>query len=120
MTIGYRAMLLDEGYSAEQIKDFLAWHEQNAWAWRWYDVECLKEIRLGAKRISSKLLFEKMRSEFRREINNNYTAMFARIWAHKHPEFKDRFEFRTITACRGKNEIERRAEDARGNFNLCN
>ena len=105
--ISYHGMLLDAGYTGEQIREFLAWHKDNQWAWRWYDIEVLKEVRQGATRISSKHLFERMRVEFRREINNNYTAMFARIWAHKHPEFKDRFEFRSV---------KRRDDEIRGIF----
>jgi hypothetical protein len=109
MKINPRIILLDAGYDHETIKQFLIWHAANQWAWKWYDIEALKEAMAGVKRISSKHLFERMRIIFKREINNNYTSIFARIWAAKHPQYRHLFEFRVVTKARMENELEARA-----------
>lgn len=60
----------------------------------------------GKKKISSKLIINRIRWEKYLEtntddpyrINDAYTAHYARLFAHDHPEFKDCFEFRQLRA----------------------
>jgi hypothetical protein len=91
------------GYDQENIERFLAYHELHKWAWKAFESAALKLIDSGKTRIGAKAIAEQLRANQPEpkygtfKFNNNYTAMYARVFVIKHPRFRDRFEFREIS-----------------------
>lgn len=89
-------------FTTEEIEEFRAYHRENVWIYRLFKQFATEMKNAGRNRYSAKSIMERIRwhcdinqhehSEFK--INNNYTAMYARLLVFKHPEFDGFFEFR--------------------------
>jgi hypothetical protein len=102
--------LREDGVSDETIAKFLGYHRNNPEVWRWFEVFAKNAAESG-KKLGAKAVMERVRweveicstGEF--AINNNYTSYFARVFAAKHPQFKDYFETRAVRGLKSKEEI---------------
>lgn len=84
-------------------KSALDFIDKNPLAWEMFEKFTFQMIRSGRRRCSSKLIFERIRwqtiltqkerEEFK--INNNYSSIFARLFAEKYPKHADFFMTRS-------------------------
>lgn len=86
---------------AEVRDEFLEFHRAHPEVWRLFERFALDAARsgrrIGAKAIAERIRWEtviEQRGEFK--LNNNHTAIYARIFAEKYPAMGDVFEFRTM------------------------
>ena len=99
------AYLIREGYQPEKVLEFFAWHEKRRAIWWAFERKALEMLNEGTCRIGAKDIFEQIRkdpgmtSSTGWKVNNNYSAIYGRIFVYKYPRFKDRIEFRAV----GKN-----------------
>lgn len=98
----YRNFLITEGYSSIMVDIFLGYHIKNKALWEAYKTKAFELIQVGASRLSSKGIFEKLREdadlkkigEFK--APNEFTPRYARIFVFRYPQHKDLFEFKEI------------------------
>lgn len=100
-SIGPQLGLFDGGNMHEQ---FLNFHQQFPQVYVLFERFALRLLRMGHKKIGSKMIIERIRWEVATgsrdvdgfKINNNYTAYYARMFMDNNKEYKDCFETRTI------------------------
>lgn len=98
----YRNYLIREGFKPFTVDLFLAYHLKNEALWKLYQRKALELIQLGAERLSSKGIFERLREdvslgkigEFK--APNEFTPLYARIFVFKFPQYKNLFEFKSV------------------------
>ena len=91
------------GYECVAIETFEDFHKRNPNVWKYFVLYAREMKRNGRRRYGAKSIMERVRWHFDSEkpqeefkVNNNYTAMYARMLVAKDPAFKDFFEFRTV------------------------
>jgi hypothetical protein len=93
--------LRQEGYDLPAIEKFIAFHRASPRVWRLFERFALQAAKTG-RNYGAKCIMERIRWEEEIEndtafkVNNNYTAMYARLFAWKYPEHKDMFGFREV------------------------
>lgn len=92
------------GYDSDTIARFLAYHELHKWAWKIFESCALKLITAGKRHIGAKQIVEEIRYHqpeprigLTFKINNNYTALYARVFVIKYPQYRDRIELREVS-----------------------
>lgn len=85
------------------LQKFREYHLANRWIYQAFKEAAFEMKSTGRKRYSAKAIMEFVRWNYDIEnpgkefkISNSYTAYYARLLAHKHPEFEDFFQFKTI------------------------
>ncbi len=97
-----KEIILDCGVPEETAKAFLIWHNKNRDVWAAFERIALDMIAHGMQRWGAKAIMEIVRYERAKagkdyQVNNNYTAYYARIFAAKYPQNKNFFEFREVS-----------------------
>lgn len=96
---------LADGIDVKTSLSFLKWHDANPVVWKLFEQKALALVKSGKKRWGAKAIMQVIRYERAEKeggqfddyaVNNNYPAYYARVFALKHPQFKDFFEFREI------------------------
>jgi len=94
-----------ETQTGKSIKDtFDEFHENNPAVYAYFKEYAGRAIRAGVKKLSSKLIINRIRWEIFIEtvgndtyrINDAFTAHYARLYAEDFPAHADKFEFRRI------------------------
>ncbi len=84
---------------------FMEHHRANPAVWSLFERFALEAARAGRKHFGAKAVFERMRWHIEFEtkdsladwkLNNNYTSRYARMFAERHPEHADLFQFREL------------------------
>lgn len=86
-------------------KEFRVFHKQQPSIWKEFERLALHAINKGRRHYSAKAIFEVIRwhsidwkrdsiHHYEYEINNNYTALYARMFAKRHPQHKNFFRMR--------------------------
>lgn len=101
--------LIRMGANYETVRDFINYHSNNLWIWESFEKTALAEVTSGRKKMGAKELFEKLRrdnsggstpdlftsaKEFK--LNNNYTALYARLFILKFPQHKEAFSLKEL------------------------
>lgn len=91
--------LISQGYSADKVRKFIAWHNQCPDVWRNFERITLELIdmrkRAGAIDILARVRWEcEIIGGKDYKCNNNYAPMLARVFVMKYPQHRDFFEFR--------------------------
>lgn len=100
--------LIQAGYDEKKITEFFRWAKKNPEIWAEFEEVTLEAWRDGVKNWGAKGVAEVVRWNLRKQsmgdfiLNNNYVSFYARIFAMKHREAGQIFEFRDI----GKNRKE--------------
>lgn len=83
--------------------NFEVFHRDNPYIFKLFEELALKAISKGKRKIGSKQIIEVIRWKIwvetegeKYKINNNYTSRYGRLFVAKHPQYKDRFEFRKL------------------------
>lgn len=83
---------------------FRAYHRENPEIWPQFKKFAFEMLNSGRKRYSAKSIMERIRWDFEIKnsdrdfkVDNNFTAIYARVLVHRFPEFADFFEFRHLT-----------------------
>ncbi len=98
----YRNFLIAEGYNSIVVDVFLVYHMSNKSLWELYESKAFELIKLGAKRLSSKGIFEKLREDAdlkkigQFKAPNEFTPFYARIFVFKYPQCRGLFEFKNV------------------------
>jgi hypothetical protein len=90
--------------NGQSIRDgFNKFNQDNPHIFISFEKQAFKEISSGKKKISAKLIINKMRwqeplesSDKNFKINDAYQSYYARFFIEKHPEHIDIFEFRKL------------------------
>ena len=94
-----------ETLNGRTIKDtFDQFHEENPAVYGFFKTYADRAIRSGVKKLSSKLIINRIRWEIYIQIsgdetyriNDAFTAHYARLYAEDYPEYAHMFEFRRI------------------------
>lgn len=86
----------------ENMKTFKQYHQENPLIYQEYKKVAYNLINRGYKRLSSKFIFEIVRYNTNVsgndgfKINNIYTADYARMFEHDHPQFLGYFSKRLV------------------------
>jgi len=100
--------LIRMGGTYENVTDFVKYHTENIWVWKAFEECALSAIRGGRRKMGAKGLFEQLRWDqgggFKQDLftkqefklNNNYTALYARLFILKFPEHKDAFALKEL------------------------
>jgi|694.fasta_scaffold02764_37 hypothetical protein len=96
-----RERLLAEGVPAETVAAFIENFLANPLVWRQFERFALDAIqtrrKLGAKAVMERVRWE---TEIERnedfKVSNNWTAYYARIFALKHPAYRNYFDFKQV------------------------
>jgi hypothetical protein len=96
-----REHLLKQGVPLETVDAFLSSFLANPLIWRQFERFALDAIntrrKLGAKAVMERVRWE---TEIERQedfkVSNNWTAYYARIFALKHPTYRDYFDFKQV------------------------
>jgi len=94
-----KQMRLPDITNMEKFNNF---HRDNPSIYRYFKQYALGLIGKVHSRISSKLIIERIRYEVMIEtteafkINNNYTALYARLFIRDYPQYYNWFEFRQL------------------------
>lgn len=88
-----------ERYDQVKVMKFLAWYTSRPQAWRYFEKITLDLIGAGRKAgaidILGKIRWDcEIMGSDDFKCNNDYAPMLARVFAMKHPQHKDFFEFR--------------------------
>ena len=96
-----RRQLLSDGVPPETVNAFIESFQANPVIWRHFERFALDAIqvrrKLGAKAIMERVRWESeigQNQEFK--VSNNWTAYYARIFALKHPPYRDYFQFKKV------------------------
>lgn len=101
-----RVELMRHGYSGEAIDRMQVYHNLNPAVWKGFESCAKKLLAEGKRKIGAKLIAERLRwfrehdSAIMHAVNNNFTAMYARIFVAKYPQYRDRFELRATAGLR--------------------
>lgn len=87
------------GYDQAKVMKFLAWYTSRPKAWRYFEKIALDLIGAGRKAgaidILGKIRWDcEIMGSDDFKCNNDYAPMLARVFAMKHPQHEDFFEFR--------------------------
>jgi hypothetical protein len=95
--------LLSDGYELQSINKFIEYHKANKKIWEVFEQAAVQLCNQGKTRLSSKALFEDLRrSEVIQaiykdwKVNNTYSSFYPRIFELYYPQFKGRFEMRSV------------------------
>jgi hypothetical protein len=108
--MNYADALIEQGCELKTVLAFIKYHLANPAVWAEFEKFSLEAARRG-KKLGAKAIAERIRweSEIVRgedyKIGNNWIAYYARIFAIKHPSFKDYFEFREVRGVEAVNNI---------------
>jgi len=97
----YIELLVQMGVPREDAVRFIAYHTENLNIWNKYKAEAERLLELGATRLGSKAIFENLRTDLTLQTNgefkvsNDFTPHYARIFAIKFPQHKDKFVFKS-------------------------
>lgn len=103
-----RHLLIASGINAETVDLFLVWHQENTNVWREFEKLALEGIERGLSTWGAKAVIEiarwNLRLQTRKDfkINNNWAAIYARIFAAKYPQYRDFFKFREAKGLQGR------------------
>ena len=81
--------------SAEEALDFMRAHPEVV---QQFDEVAAELIRRGHKRYSADVIFHLLRWQTGRDLDNRFTATFARDWLRRHPRHPRFFELRRSLA----------------------
>jgi hypothetical protein len=96
-----RGHLLAQGIPAETVEAFMQSFLQNPLVWRQFERYALDAIQTRRK-VGAKAVMERVRWETEIEraedfkVSNNWTAYYARIFALKHPAYRNYFDFKQV------------------------
>lgn len=92
-----------EGYPRTAIKKFKEYHEKNPHVWEEFKRLAFQMKATGRNKYSAKVIYNVMRwnSDIKAtgevfKMPDQYHAMYSRMLAHKHPEFLEFFNFRSV------------------------
>ena len=93
---------LFSGVPEATYKKFLNYHSENPQVWKAFERRAMEIKAAGRNRYSAKTIMELIRWEYDVnaantecfKINNNYTALYARIFMQKHTHMRGFFEIR--------------------------
>lgn len=98
-----RRFLISEGYNFLEVDLFLGFHKANRHVFEAYERKAFELINAGAKRLSSKGIFERLREDASIQtsgsvwkLSNDYTSYYARCFAFKHPQHKGLLVFKPV------------------------
>src|SRR5215831_3424073 len=81
-------------------KEFLKFHEEHPEVYEHLKCKCFDAIQEGRNRIGMKLLFELHRwidpNVKLKNLNNKFTAYYARLFIEEYPQYRGFFELRRI------------------------
>jgi hypothetical protein len=88
-----RGHLLAQGVPAETVDAFIENFLQNPLVWRQFERFALDAIQAVMERVRWETEIERA-EDFK--VSNNWTAYYARIFALKHPAYRNYFDFKTV------------------------
>ncbi len=103
-----RLELIACGINAETVDLFLVWHQDNPEIWREFERLALQAIERGVTEWGAKGVMEVVRWNIRLQtrqdfkVNNNWTAIYARIFSMKYPQYRDFFKYREAKGLQGR------------------
>jgi len=84
---------------------FLDFHNQNPHVYKMFSEQVFRALDAGRKRFSAKAIFEWLRWELafkttdpQFKLNNNYPALYARLFIQQYPQHENLFEMRGLRA----------------------
>lgn len=90
------------------IKDsFKLFHEKNPQVYELFEMKAMTAIKMGKRKISSKLIINVLRWEMfidtedtitTYKINDSYSSHYARLFAEKNPKYRNVFNYRKLRA----------------------
>jgi len=105
--------LIRMGVNFEKTQDFIKYHQENLWIWDAFESAALDGIKSGRTKMGAKELFERIRwnpecggvsdqtplfalcsDGFK--LSNNYTALYARLFIVKYPQYKKSFSLKEL------------------------
>ncbi len=97
------ASSLDDVFRASIKARWWRWHKDNPHVYRLFTQFTLDVVNAGHSHYSSKAIFERIRWHTEIEtsgepfkMSNNYTAYYARLFMHEHPEYREFFRIKTL------------------------
>lgn len=88
--------LLSAGFPFPRLEEFKRFHDSNPDVWREFEAEATRTASNGAEYRSADDVMHTVRLLLKKEINNNFISIYARIFAYKHPQYAKIFRFREI------------------------
>lgn len=97
------------GVSEVLYKNFFKFHKKHPHVWEIFKVKAWQAKEAGKLKYGAKAIMEAARWEYEITekfgdefvINNNYTALYARMMVEKFPDFNGFFEFRELQSNKG-------------------
>lgn len=94
--------MLFAGIDDKTMRSFRDYHNENPEIYGWF-CDFARAAKKTRDRYSAKTIMERVRWEVEMQsgqefkINNDYTALYARLFVFNNPNFEGFFEFRTLT-----------------------
>lgn len=97
--------LVLQGVPVATAEKFVLFHRENPQIWREFYYATVALLSKGVRHYGAKAIFEHLRyestvsqGEGAWKLNNDWTALYARLWKIKHPAHGNFFETRSIKA----------------------
>lgn len=84
-----------QGVPTVMIDLFLSYCRLHPLIWKYFEALALAYSKMN-KRVGSKLILEEIRREHKIEINNTFTAYFARAFVIKYPQYRKLFVLKAV------------------------
>jgi hypothetical protein len=98
----WQQFLINKGFEEKKVNKFLTWHKQNPDIWQSFEKVALELIDEGIKHYGANAIIEIVRYKLRKaktngfKCNNNFAPFYSRIFAFKHKQYANFFEFREL------------------------
>lgn len=112
------------GYPPEFLARFKKFHLENPHIYRLFEKLAIFMIEKGRKKYAARTIIERIRWHMDAktvgdevfEINDNYIALYARLFIYRHPNHLGFFELRTVRSRGLRSEEERRRREEGGGY----
>ena len=107
-----------EGIDPELLRRFKEYHQKNPEVYNLFKKYALEMAETGRKKYSAWTIINLIRwhhdinsNEDEFKISNDYIAIYARLFAYHHPQYKDFFTFKTMKASGRKFTTKKTVKD---------